>query len=508
MNFRTQYLDEQNLVFGNMQEEKDPRLGLGYFGPYKYEEEKGSTDKIKLGIVGDRITIEKAKQILDLIKNEIKSKESNKWLYPHFPGISTNTNFNCSIAINETWQQTITQEEINHIIQIPDVNERIGAAADIYLSKIKTILSEDSIPDVILCCLPKTIENYCGISPMTRGAKVPKETEMDKQLHEFRKVNQTFLSSWGIITTIQEKKLRGYDLRNALKGKIMGFENARPIQILRESTLKAILEYQPGSRTARQEPASFAWNFSTALFYKANGKPWRLAKLRQDTCYIGVSFYKDKLSGNRNTETSMAQIFTNDGQGLVLKGTEVYIDEKTKEPHLSERQAEELLGRALAEYTQKAKRLPVRVVIHKSSLFTHAEKTGFNKAMTGMKKDFVTISKKKGIKFMRNGKYPILRGTLVSFTENEHILFSSGYIPRVRTYPGHSIPQPLFITHDGDSEIKEICDEILGLTKLNWNTTSFSTYLPITLGFSAKVGAILSEIDPNAPLQHHYKFYM
>lgn len=491
-----------------MQEEKDPRLGLGYYGPYKYEEEKGSVDKIKLGIIGDRITLEKSKQLLDLIKNKIGSRENNRWLYPDFPGMSNESNFNCSITFSATWQQTITQEEINHILQIPDANERIGAAVELYMAKIKAILSEDSIPDVILCCLPKAIEEYCGISPRTRGAKIPRETDLDKQLHDFKKINQTFLSDWGIITKVEKRKTKGYDLRNALKGKVMSFENARPIQLLRESTIKAILEYQPDSKTTRQEPASFAWNFSTALFYKANGKPWRLAKLRQDTCYIGISFFKDKLSGNKNVETSMAQIFTNDGQGLVLKGTEVYIDEKTREPHLSEKQAEDLLGRALAEYTNKAKRLPVRVVIHKSTLFTNAEKNGFSKSMTGMKRDFVTISKKKGIKFMRNGKYPVLRGTLISLTDNQHILFSSGYIPRVRTYPGHSIPQPLFLTHDGDSEIKEIGNEILGLTKLNWNTTAFSTYLPITLEFSARVGAILSEIDPDARLQHHYKFYM
>ena len=109
---------------------------------------------------------------------------------------------------------------------------------------------------------------------------------------------------------------------------------------------------------------------------------------------------------------------------------------------------------------------------------------------------------------MRMGSYPVLRGTLISLTENEHILFTSGYVSRIRTYPGHSIPQPLLIIHEGDSEIKEICNEILGLTKLNWNTTEFSTELPITLAFSTKVGQILSELDKNIPLQNHYRFYM
>ena len=121
----------------------------------------------------------------------------------------------------------------------------------------------------------------------------------------------------------------------------MGIKNAIPSQLLRESTMDCILNYEKGKTSLRQEPASFAWNFSTGLFYKANGKPWRLAKLRQDTCYVGISFYQEK--GNRDMQTSMAQVFTSDGQGLVLRGTQVYVDEYSEEPHLTESQAYKLL---------------------------------------------------------------------------------------------------------------------------------------------------------------------
>jgi hypothetical protein len=289
----------------------------------------------------------------------------------------------------------------------------------------------------------------------------------------------------------------------------MGLKSPSPIQLLRESTANGILNYNSSQRRSTQDPASFAWNFSTAIYYKAKGKPWRLAKLRQDTCFVGISFYRDKLSYNDEIQTSMAQVFTHNGEGLVLRGNEVYIDEMTKEPHLTENQANVLMSSALDMYCRRASRSPLRVVVHKSTLFTEEEKSGFSNAIGERRRDFVAISKRnKGIRFMRMGSYPVLRGTLISLTENEHILFTSGYIPRLRTYPGHRIPSPLMITHDGDSEIFEICREILGLTKLNWNTTSFSTELPITLEFSGKVGRILSEHDSNEPLQNHYRFYM
>lgn len=56
--------------------------------------------------------------------------------------------------------------------------------------------------------------------------------------------------------------------------------------------------------------------------------------------------------------------------------------------------------------------------------------------------------------------------------------------------------------------MSEICKEIMGLTKLNWNTTAFATRYPITLEFSHKVGKILSESPEDRILQNHYRFYM
>ncbi len=504
-------LPEKDLVFGNNKEEKDPRIGLTNFGPYRYSSEEPNLDRIKVGIIGDKSTLEKSKHIIELIKKKLPAKETNHWLYPDFPGINNESNFRCSLVINTNWEQTITISEMEKLTKILNANERIGKAVELYLQKLNSILDEDNLPDVIICTIPVTIEEYCGISERTRGAKTPKATPFEKRIIKLQKANQKFLSDWGIKTDTGEKRerVKGYDFRNALKGKLMSNNSAKPIQLIRESTMDAILNYEVGKRNLRQEPASFAWNFSTALFYKANGKPWRLAKLRDDTCYVGVSFYKDKLSLNKDIQTSMAQIFTHTGDGLVLRGTEVYVDERTKEPHLTEKQAKDLLSDAIQRYTSRAKRNPIRVVIHKKTLFSEGEKKGFSEAIGNLNKDFVTISKRnKGIRFMRSGSYPVLRGTLISLSSSDYILYSSGYTPRLRTYPGHSIPQPLYLTHIGDSEIKEIADEILGLTKLNWNTTAFSTYLPITLEFSQRVGQVLSELEKGKQLQNHYRFYM
>lgn len=511
--FRAVNLQEPDLIFGGFHEEKDPRIGLAHFGPYKHQTESVGQDKIRMGIIGDKSMLEKSKQLIQMISSPIQSQAPNRWLYPDFPGVSKESKFGCSIELSTTWQQTILQNEIDEILKILDVNERIGAAVQLYVTKINSILSEDNPPDVVLCTLPSQIELHCGISKFTRGAKTPKPTQLERQIQKFKNDNQKFLSDWGVVVEADaHKKPKGFDLRNSLKGRAMALKTPKPIQLLRESTADAILNYaqyrDENKKGKKQDPSSFAWNFSTALFYKANGKPWRLAKLRQDTCYVGISFYRDKLSFNENIETSMAQIFTHDGQGLVLRGSEVYVDEKTKEAHLSEKQAHDLLTDCIKKYTEKAGRTPARVVVHKPTSFTSVENSGFSSAIGNVKKDFVTILSRKGIRFMRKGSYPVLRGTVISLTPDIHILYSSGYTSRIRTYPGHRIPVPLYLIHKGDSEVQEICDEIMGLTKLNWNTTSFSTFLPITLAFSNKVGDILSECDKETELQNHYRFYM
>jgi hypothetical protein len=204
----------------------------------------------------------------------------------------------------------------------------------------------------------------------------------------------------------------------------------------------------------------------------------------------------------------MAQVFTHSGEGFVLRGSDVTVDKQTREPHLSKTQAYDLLADSMRKYSEKVGNLPNRVVIHKTSLFSEEERTGFDRALGALLKDYVAISEDSDLRFLRTGKYPVLRGTLIALTPTQYLLYTTGFIPRVRTYPGLRIPKPLLITHIGDSEIALICSEILGLTKLNWNTTAFSTQLPITLEFAQRVGKVLSEMPSGVTLQDHYRFYM
>ncbi len=69
------------------------------------------------------------------------------------------------------------------------------------------------------------------------------------------------------------------------------------------------------------------------------------------------------------------------------------------------------------------------------------------------------------------------------------------------TYPGPYVPEPVeIVEHFGDSSMQQLSREILSLTKLNWNSATFSCEFPMTLVFAREVGKILSEFsEADAP---------
>ena len=71
------------------------------------------------------------------------------------------------------------------------------------------------------------------------------------------------------------------------------------------------------------------------------------------------------------------------------------------------------------------------------------------------------------------------------------------------------VPNPLQITvYEQDSSLESLCDEILWLTKMNWNNTQMDSRLPITLECSRKIGEIMKYASPAEKPQVSYSFYM
>jgi hypothetical protein len=149
------------------------------------------------------------------------------------------------------------------------------------------------------------------------------------------------------------------------------------------------------------------------------------------------------------------------------------------------------------------------VVIHKTSRYWPEELAGFNKALGNVSRaDFLALEHLDH-RFMRCGKEPPLRGTVISLTDTHHVIYTQGYIPFLRTYPGMRISKAHWRSSTPrDSSAALIFEEILALTKVNWNSCFFGSSMPITIRFAKNVGKILAELPPGVTPQTKYKFYM
>jgi hypothetical protein len=79
------------------------------------------------------------------------------------------------------------------------------------------------------------------------------------------------------------------------------------------------------------------------------------------TCYVGVSFYKSV--GGERLMTSVAQIFDERGEGLIVQGGSARFDKDDRSPHLSRDDAQQLLAQGLATYRREHKTVPASFTV-------------------------------------------------------------------------------------------------------------------------------------------------
>ena len=300
-------------------------------------------------------------------------------------------------------------------------------------------------PDVVLCCIPQDVVDTCTVRRSKTGEERRiRMTRSEKLAREAIGRGQGFLfAEMDPSLGIEDEESGHQNLRRGLKAESMQF--GIPTQLVWPKTLRLVqCNSAPGEREV-QDIATRAWNFTTALHHKAGGSPWRLAEIEEGTCFVGVSFYREILAADPRLRTSMAQAFTSAGDGYVLRGSSFEWDpSRQKSPHLNQGLAASLMRDVIDLYKrQNRDSLPRRIVVHKSSRFWEEELSGFEDACKSIpRKDFVALGSR-GLQFYRTGDYPALRGTYVRFSDSDFLLYTSGYIPFLRTYPGARVPRPL-----------------------------------------------------------------
>ena len=103
---------------------------------------------------------------------------------------------------------------------------------------------------------------------------------------------------------------------------------------------------------------------------------------------------------------------------------------------------------------------------------------------------------------------PVMRGIAWVQDKYSAYLWSRGFTPRLQTYPGKEVPSPLLVeVNRGEAPIETVLQDVLALTKLNYNSCRFADGVPVTLKFADAVGEVLisGPAVPKAPLPfRHY----
>lgn len=263
----TRYIEEPSLQFGKDQH-ICPRQGIYSFNPYDIELST-RPDKIKIGIVGKSDSVEQILEWIEDCKSHIVGKESKNPhpnLFMNFCGFNKELGFKSEITYDDSYIRNINNSDFLDIINnCESLGERIELIAELYLTEIK-YLANNRKPDVILCVLSnKFLTSITGNESSTED-----EEEDEDEIDPFMEEEES---------SYLEQNFRRYLKAKAMKYKI-------PIQLMKDKIA------EPNS--SMQDPATIAWNFFTAIYYKAAGTPWALIRkdFSETTCYAGVSFFK------------------------------------------------------------------------------------------------------------------------------------------------------------------------------------------------------------------------
>tara|TARA_R110002072_G_scaffold31735_19_gene97798 strand:+ start:42348 stop:43772 length:1425 start_codon:yes stop_codon:yes gene_type:complete len=470
-----EHIDEPRLIFGSG-EHICPRRGIFEYGVYD-QNQKTRRQEIYVGAVGTNQCVEFLESWLERCRSVIASPSDVKQenLRLPFCGFTKNSGFKADLIFSSELSKTIKNSDIKETIKIKDRRERLDKAIELYYENIK-FLAQNRNVDIIVCVIP---------------------TELFEVISSEK--------NFGDETLDAEEDYEEFNFRRALKAKAMHL--AKPLQLIRQTSIDP---NKTGKR--QQDDATLAWNLCTALYYKSGPTiPWKLksSSAKGTSCAVGIAFYRSR--DRKSLSTSLAQIFDELGNGLILRGTPIEIDKNDSIPRLTANQAYELLTAALSEYRVALGNYPARVVIHKSSNFNDVEIEGLRAAANDLhidSVDFVTVMDSR-LRLYRNGNYPPYRGTLAKVGDDRQLLYTRGSVWYYQTYTGMYVPQPLELRIvESDESPNFIAEEVLGLTKMNWNNTQLDGKYPVTIGCARKVGEILKYLPEAETPQVRYGYYM
>jgi len=290
-----------------------------------------------------------------------------------------------------------------------------------------------------------------------------------------------------------------------------------PTQFLEEDSL------------THEDQCSVWWWLSLAMYVKSMRTPWVLESLDADTAFVGLGFSVDPYAQRRHhIILGCSHIYSSRGEGLQFRLSKIenpiFLGRNRQNPFMSEEDARRL-GETIRQLFFDAKmKLPRRVVIHKQTPFIEQEREGLCEGLAGVGQiEMLEIQIDHALRYVasvwKNGRFdednfPVRRGTTVKLDDFTSLVWvhgaTSALNPPLRYFQGRRrIPAPIIMRrHLGESELRTVAQELLGLSKMNWNTFDLYTKLPATVYSSSEIARIGSLLQRFGPQSYDFRLFM
>lgn len=506
------HVPEPRLEFRFGQKLVYPRDGLFLFGPVD-----GGRSPIQYGAIGTPTGLARLERWADAVGGFLQTPQPRRGAraiepqHVAFPGFAA--------AFNSKWASkprysltTVDAEALGKALRIKNRNEAIKAAVDLYVEPLIANCAKLEDPpsfwfvivseEVYQLGRPRSIvpvqERVQGKVRMTKSEALA----LERQRNLF-----------GFDEDEAEVYKYATHFRRQLKARLL--KDKIVTQIVRETTLAPddFLKSDGQRKRKLEDAATVAWKLSTGIYYKDGGRPWQLADVRTGVCYVGLAYKRRDPDSHDGFAVCAAQMFLASGEGVVFRGAlGPWYRADTKQYHLDENAAHNLVAMVIKEYREQHNDVaPSELFLHAKSSFTDEEWRGF---VSGAPSETNVVGvqiadAKDNLKLYRPGKYPMMRGSALMMGDDQAYLWTAGYTPRLDTYLGPETPNPVLVRRQrGECEFNTILNDVMGLTKINFNSCLHSDRLPVTIRFADAVGEIMLAAPQSGEPRLPFKFYV
>ncbi len=268
------------------------------------------------------------------------------------------------------------------------------------------------------------------------------------------------------------------------------------------------------------------WWLSVALYAKAMRTPWVVNGLDADTAFVGLGYAVDQRAiRGKHIVLGCSHLYNAQGQGLQFRLSRIENPIiKGRNPFLSLEDARRLGESIRTLFWESHLRLPTRVVIHKQTPFRKDEQQGLRAGLEGVRElELLEVNFESALRYIssqptkdgfKEGMFPVRRGTTLKLTDHEALLWIHGSTEAAKTnwtyFQGkRRIPGPVILRrYAGTSDLATLANEILGLSKMDWNSGDLYAKLPATVQSSKRIARIGSLLDRFSNSSYDYRLFM